>query len=774
MRNISLQICDKLNMKSFFKFFLSLERDFKNLLFLLIHIILLYPSGLIAQVEFKEIDYISVSNGTDFLKYPWGGGLNSAQFCSPDLNGDGLRDLLVYEKSEDRVLTFIANEKGGYLLDRSYMPHIPKINGWVITKDMNCDGVDELMTYYNGSIMVYEGYRHHDTLKFDLWVDGIYYRSGSGKVNLYSTFIDRPAIVDVDADGDLDILTFDVSDSRILWYKNERAERNLACDTLVFTLKDNCWGNVYETELNPLMKLRDTCSYKIPMGKVNTTNWVHASKMMHAGSTLEAVDIGGRGVIDLLIGDVTFNFLNLLRNYGSREYASILSQDTSFPAYDIPVYLASFPSSVFIDIDHDGKKDLIVTPFDGLGVDNYDNVWWYKNVGRDTVKLSLQTKSFIVGDMIDVGENAVPTMIDINGNGLKDLLISGTYSRLGKQEHRIHYYKNIGTASYPVYELEDSDFLNYKDLTVRDEYQNIIDISEPYVHAGDLDGDGNLDVIVGVRSGMILYFKNTSSKGFVSASPQILKSNGSYIDVGLNAAPFIIDLDRDGKQELLVGSFNGNVRLYKNIGSKNEVGLELMTDSVGKVSSTIGFIPFGYSAVAIADIDGDGKYDMILGGFNNYLKYVSNIEDSIYHKTTPKTFHSLPNMIGKRIAPYYTHVTNNKDGTLLLGLLAGGVRWYSQNPPEEQTVSIENSNLKPVSFKLYPNPNSGHVEVYVPNNQKILQWEIVDVQGRLWQSGNMDNERTHLELSSLTAGVYVFYIIERGNILGYQMLVKVD
>lgn len=775
MKNISYQALNEKGENSFLKIFNGKNARFKSFSLLFFNMFFLGSFFLMAQDNFQEIDYISVSDGTRFIDYPWGGGLNSAQFSDPDLNGDGLKDLLVYEKTEDRVLTFIATSEGEYQLDRSYIPHIPKINGWVITKDMNCDGIDELMTYYNGSIMVYEGYRDNDTLKFDLWVDGIYYKGNSGQINLYSTFIDRPAIVDVDADGDLDILTFDVADSRILWYKNERVEKKLPCDTLVFTLKDNCWGNVYETELNPLMNLRDTCSNKLSMGKVNTQIEKSTAKMMHAGSTLEAVDITGRGVMDLLIGDVTFNFLNLLRNSGTREYASFLSQDTSFPAYDVPIYLASFPKSVFIDIDHDGKKDLIVTPFEGLGVDNYENVWWYKNIGKDSVQLSLQTKSFIVGDMIDVGENAVPTLIDINGNGLKDLLISGTYSKLGKEEHRIHYYKNIGTASYPVYKLESKDFLNYKDLVIKDAYQNTIDTGEPYVHAGDIDGDGKLDLLIGLRAGVILFFRNISQgQGFVAASPQVLKSKNVDIDVGLNAAPFVIDLDRDGQPELLVGSFNGNVRLYKNTASKGNVLLELMTDSIGEVSSIAGFIPFGYSAVAIADIDGDGKYDMVLGGFNNYLKYVSNIEDSIFLKTTPQSFQSLPGNIGRRIVPYYGHVTDENDGTLLLGLLAGGVRWYSQNPPEEQAVGISNSKVSPLNFSLYPNPSSGYVEVYVRNNQKRLQWKVVDMHGKTWQSGNIESERHQLDISSISSGIYIFYIIDNGNILGYQMLVKAE
>ncbi len=725
------------------------------------------------QISFQEIDYIPVSEGTGFLEYPWAGGLNSAQFCNPDLNGDGIRDLLVYEKTEDRVLTFISDGNGNFELNRAFSKYIPQINGWVITKDMNCDGIDELFTYYNGSVMVYEGYRDDDTLKFRLWSDGIYYKGSSGMINLYSTFIDRPAIVDIDFDGDLDILTFDVSDSRILWYKNQRIEKGLDCDTLVFTLKDNCWGNIYETELEPLVKLRDTCSYKLLTGKVNQQNTDSFSRLRHAGSTLEAFDMRGRGVMDMLIGDVTFNFLNHLRNDGDRAYASVLAQDTSFPAYDVPINLSSFPLAVFIDVDNDGKKDLLVSPFEGLGVDNYENVWWYKNKGKDSVQLELQTKSFLVGEMIDVGENAVPTFLDVDGDGKKDLLISGTMSVLDKKTHHVRYYKNVGTSDYPVFQLEDGDFLNFSELSIRDSYGNWVDLGEPYVHAGDLDGDGKKDILIGVRGGAVLFYKNISSEsGFVSGNPQLLQWNEKTLDIGLNAAPFVADINQNGRMNLLLGTFNGHIVLYENMAPKGEINLEWRTDSVGKLSSATQFIPFGYSAVSVADIDGDGKNDLILGGFNNYLRYVSNIEDSIFTQTHPQEFYSMPEMIGKRIAPTFGHTTAQKEGTLLLGLLAGGVRWFSIHPPPEQSVGIRNRLSHSVEFAVYPNPNSGFAEIFIPVESKSLSWQLADISGKTIRSGYIDGTYTRLDMSSLPRGVYVFTLWKSGNLGGTRLLIK--
>ncbi|HUH75586.1 MAG TPA: T9SS type A sorting domain-containing protein [Chitinophagales bacterium] len=724
----------------------------------LITILSISISELSAQFNFKEIDYIPVKTKGQYLKYPWAGGLNSAQMNDPDLNGDGIRDLLVYEKTENRVLTFITVSSGAYRLNRDFIPHIPPIQGWVVTKDMNCDGIDDLMTYNNGSIAVYRGYRDNDTLKYELWLDEIDYFGNSGKINLYGTFVDRPAFVDIDNDGDLDILTFNVTANRILLYKNQRVEKSLGCDTLVYILNDNCWGNIFESGLSPVVDIRDTCTYKINNGKYS-----EAQKMRHAGSTLEAFDIRGRGVMDVLMGDVSLSLVNYMKNDGDRSYASVLKQDTSFPSYNIPARVASFPLTTFIDVDHDGKKDLIVTPFEGLGVDNYENVLLYKNIGTDSVKLSFQTRSFMVGDMIDVGENATPCVMDVNGDGLKDLIIGGGYRKDNSIQYRLHYYKNIGTNTYPVFQLENDDFLNFSTLG----------LSEPHPHAGDLDNDGKEDFFVGLSDGRILYYKNISTdNSFQTNSPTYLNYNGAVLDIGQNAAPFVIDIDKNGQMDLLVGEYNGNINLYKNVASAGNINLQLVTDSLGEITTTSLYMPFGYSNVSVADIDQDGRLDLLVGGFNNVLQFVSNIEDSLLQKVHPVNIESMPKPIGRRLVPHFTNMTSENDGTLLIGLLSGGVRWMSLNPPTEQPVSIKENSFKRLEFNIYPNPTSEKLMIEIPSFQMNIQWMITDMMGRKCLSGKLDQPLSEIYLQHLSPGGYLLNLFKEGSVFENRLFIK--
>ena len=734
------------------------------MLFLLL-IVFSFLQNMQAQPTFEQIDYLQVFKNDQSLKYPWGGGVNSSQFCDPDLNNDGIRDLVLYEKTEDRVLTFLSEGNGKYSIDRSYSRHFPTISGWIVTKDINCDNVDDLFTYSNGSIKVFYGFYDSDTLMFRLVSDGIFYPGFSGRVNLYSTFVDRPAIADFDYDGDLDILTFNVTFTRMNLYKNIRVERGLPCDTLAFKFDDNCWGNVMETGLSAEIDLRDTCQDKFPFpGRLDP--YFEGNLRRHAGSTLEAFDINGNGRLDVLMGDVSFSFVNYLSNTGTLENASIMSQDTAYPRYDSPARVFSFPWTFFTDIDQDGRKDLLITPFEGFGVDNIDNVWYYKNSSSDSAKLSLQTKSFIVGDMIDAGENAVPCLIDIDGDGLKDLLVGGGV-RLGGGSvvYSIAHYKNIGFADYPVFSLVDENFLNFRTTGLQ----------EPYPSVGDLDGDNKTDLVVGLGDGRILWYKNQSADKFEPIAPALLKASGIDLDVGQNAAPYIVDIDRDGRNDLIVGERNGNINYFRNIGSAGNPQYILATDSVGKIKTSTLTLPFGNSAPVVMDINGDSKLDLIFGGYENIISWVNNIGDSITLRVSPTPlFPSAPTPIGRKITPAISDITNDGEWEMLLGLQAGGVNFFSENPPAFRPVRTrERILVENISFDIFPNPTQANVQIRIADNQisEGMFWEAIDITGRILGNGNVISSVFSIQTSEWPSGAY-FISINREGINSSRKLIK--
>jgi hypothetical protein len=88
------------------------------------------------------------------------------------------------------------------------------------------------------------------------------------------------------------------------------------------------------------------------------------------------------------------------------------------------------------------------------------------------------------------------------------------------------------------------------------------------VHAADWDGDGDLDLIVGDIGGNIYLVPNEgTAKAHAFGKEKRLKAGSIEINVGHDAGPFVADWDGDGKADLLVGSGDGSVRFFRNTGT---------------------------------------------------------------------------------------------------------------------------------------------------------------------------------------------------------------
>jgi hypothetical protein len=116
----------------------------------------------------------------------------------------------------------------------------------------------------------------------------------------------------------------------------------------------------------------------------------------------------------------------------------------------------------------------------------------------------------------------------------------------------------------------------------------------------DLDGDGDRDALVGERGGRLLGYKNTGSNGTPRWTRQ--ESWDMPVDVGSDAAPALADLDGDGDADLLVGNTSGDVRGFENVAGN---WAERPSWGLGNVGAN--------AHPALADINGDGKIDVLVG-----------------------------------------------------------------------------------------------------------------------------------------------------------------
>jgi len=172
----------------------------------------------------------------------------------------------------------------------------------------------------------------------------------------------------------------------------------------------------------------DTCSSNVTNPERINNNG------KHSGSTLLTFDVDSNNTKDLVLGDVSYdNFILLTNNDTSTNFtsSSITVQDTAFPANNvnsIATHLPLFPAGFYLDVNNDGIKDLIASPNCYVGCKNSNNVWYYKNTNANNKpNFNLVTTGFLQEGMIDVGEGSHPVFFDYNADGLLDIVVGNHY-----------------------------------------------------------------------------------------------------------------------------------------------------------------------------------------------------------------------------------------------------------------------------------------------------------------------------------------------------------
>lgn len=139
----------------------------------------------------------------------------------------------------------------------------------------------------------------------------------------------------------------------------------------------------------------------------------------------------------------------------------------------------------------------------------------------------------------------------------------------------------------------------------------------------DFDDDGDMDIIVGDRDGYVNYFSRTGSGVHDLTSMGHVQASGTDIDVGTNSAPMIVDWNEDGLHDLVLGresTSGGSLRLYLNSGT---LDYPLFTTYT---TINVGASPIAYSRTIphVVDLNLDGKKDLVLGEDYGHVYYLEN------------------------------------------------------------------------------------------------------------------------------------------------------
>ena len=401
-----------------------------------------------AQFLLHHDGSLPVVSDTVTLSMPWAGGLNWCQVSQADLDLDGELDLFIFDRSGNEVLALV-HQGGAGSTSYVYSPELSatwpfnELESWAYLRDYNCDGKHDLFSYSpgQGGFAVYKNVSNGNGLEFEM----AYSLVGSNYVptyspNLYVTQVDLPAIDDMDGDGDLDVLTFSIFGAYVEYHRNLSMEQYGTCDSLTYEVRNRCWGYFSENVNNNSVALYDSCGFNVPNPEfvLGIEKAVRELKdqyhrpaegteraAAHSGSTLLTMDLDNDGDKELTLGDISHENFNTLFNGGAVNDALITAQDSTFPSYDLPVQMPIFPGGFHVDVDHDGKRDLVVSPNATSLSQNFESMWYYLNTGTDEVPVfAFQQNDLFQKEMLEFGEGAYPVAFDQNGDGLMDLVVS--------------------------------------------------------------------------------------------------------------------------------------------------------------------------------------------------------------------------------------------------------------------------------------------------------------------------------------------------------------
>jgi hypothetical protein len=311
-------------------------------------------------------------------------------------------------------------------------------------------------------------------------------------------------------------------------------------------------------------------------------------------------------------------------------FASLaFSQSFTGPTYN-PYNLTGAGSNngpAFVDINNDGDYDC----FAGLG---NGFTAYYQNNGNSNFPAFANWFWNAFG-IYDVGNNAKPAFADMDGDGDYDLYA-------GEAGYQIFFLRNIGTITSPNFYYISTNPGGIANLGPR--------VTPALV---DIDADGDFDLFTGELNGNIFYYKNVGTKFNAIFSGAFTNPFG-LSDVGNYSAPAFCDIDFDGDYDAFIGNQSGNIIFFRNNGTSTDPDFGIPVTNPFGITNVI-----SYASPAFVDIDGDGKEDLFVGTGNGDTYYFNNttvvgVQDEqnssfVELKAYPNPVNNMLNISGREI-----------------------------------------------------------------------------------------------------------------------------
>ena len=271
-------------------------------------------------------------------------------------------------------------------------------------------------------------------------------------------------------------------------------------------------------------------------------------------------------------------------------------------------------------------------------------------------------------------DSSTPTFADVDGDGDLDLVV-------GENRGNLDFYENTGTASAPTYTVRTGTANPFNGI-------DAVRFSAPTF--ADIDGDGDLDLVVGEQNGNLDFYENT---GTASAPTYTVRTGTANpwdgINVGIYSTPTFADVDGDGDLDLVVGEQFGTLRYYENTGTASAPTYTVRT---GTANPWDGINVGGFSTPTFADIDGDGDLDLVVGEGEGALFYYENTgtaSDPVYTVRTGTANPWDGINVGRSYTPTFADIDGDGDQDLVVGRQIGILNYYENTSTDSAPTYTE-------------------------------------------------------------------------------------